>query len=81
MDYRANLSSREIQVHLKSTSKLKETPSGDATITRLDKFNVKQDLSLKMVDPQLVLFSRYPSLTHTIQVYALMWSAFVVFTT
>lgn len=81
MDYRANLSSREIKVHLKSTSKLKETPSGDATITRLDEFNVKQELSIKMVDPQLVLFSHYPSLTHTIQVYALMWNTFVVFTT
>lgn len=47
MDYRANLSSREIQVHLKSTSKLKETPSGDATITRLDKFKVKKRIKLQ----------------------------------
>lgn len=64
-----------------TTTKLKRNTSGDATIIRLDEFNVKQELSIKTVDPQLVLISCYPSLTYTIRVYASMWNTFVVFTT
>jgi len=81
MDYIANFSRRVFKYIWNPHPNWKETPSGDATTIGLDEINVKQELGIKMVDPQLVADSHYSSLTYTIKVYALIWNTFVVFIT